>query len=284
MGRIFNLVASEPGLAIRRGLRYGPLPRQLLDVYEADPRKAQPTIVVFLYGGGWRDGARETYRFVGAALAAQGVTTVVPDYRLFPAARFPDFMEDAARAYRWIDAHLNRETAWRKPVLLMGHSAGAHMAALLALDASHLKRFAPEAPAPAGLIGLAGPYAFDPTTWDSTREIFTQAAPNPDMARPVAHVGAGAPNTLLLYGLADAVVARFNAQELAAALSGAGGKVQLIEYPGIGHAGLITAMGRGLRWRAPALRDVLRFIGERSAPSAAVEEVGRDAMAILAHD
>jgi len=259
LARIFNVAASERGVAVRQGLSYGPDARHRLDIYEAPAGCAQKAAALFFYGGGWRDGAREIYRFVGTALAAHGVTTVIPDYRLYPRARFPDFMEDAARAYDGVFAHLPRQD--RNPVVLMGHSAGAHIAALLTLDRSYRARFAPGAPAPAGLVGLAGPYAFDPTTWDSTREIFATAAKNPDKARPVAHVGrAAAPPSLLLYGLADETVARANGHDFARALTDAGASARLIEYADIGHVGIVTAIGRGLRWRAPVLRDALRFI------------------------
>jgi acetyl esterase/lipase len=260
--RIFNLVASESGVTVREGLSYGPDTRRRLDVYEARSGRAENAVVLYLYGGGWRDGAREKYRFLGTALAARGVTTLIPDYRLYPSARFPDFVDDAACAYNWAFAHLDR-----RPVVLMGHSAGAHIAALLALDPSYRARFAPRAPAPAGFIGLAGPYAFDPTTWGWTSDIFAPAASQPDKARPVAQASRpGAPPSLLLYGLNDDMVARFNGQEFAHALTRAGASARLIEYGDIGHVGIVTAIGRGLRWRAPVLRDALRFIRELSGP------------------
>nr|WP_276556800.1 alpha/beta hydrolase [Rhodoblastus acidophilus] len=256
--RLFNVLASERGIVVHKGATYGPDARHRLDVYQADPRRSRNARVLFVYGGGWRDGAREIYRFVGTALAAQGLTTIIPDYRLYPSARFPDFMEDAARAYGW--AHAHRLADGPKPVVLMGHSAGAHIAALLALDPTYRMQFAPDAPPPAGLVGLAGPYAFDPTTWSSTRDIFAPAAGHPDRARPVAHARADAPPSLLLYGRADDTVGRFNGQDFAGALSKAGAAARLIEYGGVGHVGLVVAIGRGVRWRAPVLRDVLDFI------------------------
>jgi acetyl esterase/lipase len=83
-----------------RGLAYGEGPRQRLDVYR--PRHAaKAPVLVFFYGGSWQRGSRDLYRFVGASLAAQGIVTVVPDYSIFPPARFPMFVEDAARAVRF---------------------------------------------------------------------------------------------------------------------------------------------------------------------------------------
>jgi hypothetical protein len=83
-----------------RGLAYGEGPRQKLDVYK--PRHAaKAPVLVFFYGGSWQRGSRDLYRFVGASLAAQGIVTVVPDYSIFPPARFPMFVEHAARAVRF---------------------------------------------------------------------------------------------------------------------------------------------------------------------------------------
>jgi acetyl esterase/lipase len=255
---LFNVIASEGGVTKREGVSYGPLPRQKLDVYAPAQAVEKPVVAMFFYGGGWREGQRETYRFVGAALAARGVVTVVADYRLFPEAVFPEFMEDAARAYGWVDAHIAQKD--QRPIVLIGHSAGAYMAALLALDSSYLARFAPGAAAPGGLVGMAGPYAFDPTTWPTTRDIFSRVVNDPDEARPVAFAAATAPPTLLLYGLRDDVVRAENRIKLANALTEHGAPVQRIDYPGIGHVGLVTALGHPLRWRAPVLDDIVRFV------------------------
>src|SRR5208337_4269082 len=94
-GVLFNAMVSEKHVAIMRGVAYGPLARQKLDIYRPAPEIDRRAIVIFYYGGGWRRGERAIYRFVGAALAAQGFTAVIPDYRLFPQAVFPAFMEDA---------------------------------------------------------------------------------------------------------------------------------------------------------------------------------------------
>jgi acetyl esterase/lipase len=260
--RIFNFIASDGGVTRRDGVSYGPLPRQKLDIYEPARAVEKPVVAMFFYGGGWREGERATYRFVGAALAARGVVAVVADYRLYPDAVFPEFMEDAARAYGWVDAHIARKG--QRPIVLIGHSAGAYIAALLALDSSYRARFAPGSVAPGGLVGMAGPYSFDPTTWPTTRDIFAHVAKDPDEARPVAFASAAAPPTLLLYGLKDDVVGGENRIKLSGALTAHGAPAERIDYPGIGHVGLVTAIGRPLRWRAPVLDDIMRFIGRLS--------------------
>lgn len=256
---MFNALVSEP-VAIRRGLSYGPHERQKLDIFRPTPEFDRRTVAIFFYGGGWRRGERATYHFVGAALAARGFTVVIPDYRLFPQFGFPAFMEDAALAYRFVQERLNRE---KRKVALMGHSAGAHIATLLTLDARYLV----DLPPPAAVVGLAGPYSFDPTAYPRTRPIFRAAAEHPDEARPAAFASAASPPMFLARGVKDRVVGAANADDLARALRGHGVFVENRLYAGIGHAGLILSFARPFRRRAPALADCIDFIERRTRGS-----------------
>jgi acetyl esterase/lipase len=145
-----------------RGLAYGTAPRQRLDVYR--PRHAiRAPVLVFFYGGSWQRGSRDLYRFVGVSLAAQGIVTVVPDYSLFPPARFPTFVEDAARAVRFAQKNAEQWGGDPRRLVLMGHSAGAYIAAMLSVDPQWLRQVGLNSRADlAGFIGLAGPYDFLP--------------------------------------------------------------------------------------------------------------------------
>ena len=263
----FDFLIREPGVVFTGGVPYGPDERHRLDVFAPAAATSGP-IVLFLYGGAWTSGDRSTYEFVGTALAARGITTVVADYRLYPQVRFPGFVEDAARAYAWVDRHLARAQGRRCPVFLMGHSAGAHIAALLAVDRRWLAAAAPQAAAPAGLVGLAGPYAFDPTTWDTTAAIFSPVAGRADRARPARLVRHRGPPTLLLHGADDRTVGLFNTTEFAEALAAHGTPVGTIVYPDIGHVGLVSALAKPFRWRADILDDVVAFVRSAAAKHA----------------
>jgi acetyl esterase/lipase len=257
--RLFNAVVSERAGEVTQGVPFGLHNRQRLDVYRAPVDRERAPILVFFYGGSWKEGSRGTYAFVGSALAARGYTTVIPDYRLFPEVSFPAFLDDAAAAYRWVATNIANSCGTTRPVIVVGHSAGAYIAAMMALD-EPASRDGALLPRPAALIGLAGPYAFDPTTWPSTRTIFAPAAGKPDTARPLAFVRPGAPLALLLHGGDDDTVQLYNSRDLAAALNRQKSAATLIEYPGIGHVGLVLAMAQPLRWRAPVLSDMIAFI------------------------
>ena len=133
------------------------------------------------------------------------------------------------------------------------------MAALLALDVRYLSAAGVGSHRPAGLIGLAGPYAFDPTTYPTTKEIFASAS-RPEEARPVAFAGAGAPPALLMHGLKDETVQLSNMRALTEALRASGSPARALELEGIGHTGLVLAISRPLRWRAPVLVEIVGFI------------------------
>lgn len=252
-------VVAGSGFDATRDLAYGEHPRHRLDLYRPTTDLApKAPIVVFVYGGAWRSGAKSSYGFVASAFAKHGLITAIPDYRLYPDVLFPAFVDDIEIAVEWI---ASETAAAGLPIYLAGHSAGAHIAAMLAFDTT---RLTPAVRARiAGFVGLAGPYAFDPTTWPSTRDIFASAK-DPDAARPVAQAGSGSPPALLLHGGADTIVKPWNTNELADRLTALGDPAERRIYDGIGHIGLVLTLAGPLRWRAPALDDIAGFVAART--------------------
>lgn len=221
--------------------------------------EAAVPVVVFFYGGSWKRGERAHYRFVGEALAEQGLVAVVADYRTWPEVAFPAFIEDAAAAVAWSRRHAARYGGDPDRIVVAGHSAGAHIAALLVVDSRYLAGEELSASDIAGFVGLAGPYAFHPLEIRSVRAVFEHLA-DVDDARPIVFANGSAPPSLLAHGGADTTVLPAHSREFGAALDAAGVEVVVREYPGIGHAGLLAAMLPPLRGRAPVLEDVAAFV------------------------
>jgi acetyl esterase/lipase len=238
-------------------LKYGTTARQKLDVYVPKNAAKRP-VVVFWYGGAWTAGDKNDYRFVGAALAERGFVTVLPDYRLAPAIKFPDFLDDGAHAVAWVQKNIAQYGGDPERVVLMGHSAGAHIAAFLALNDSYLKNAGARPEGIRGLIGLSGPYALVPNTL-SLHTIFAAPYTTKDW-QPVKFVTRHAPPTLLFHGLDDSLVLPSNAEDLRDALHAAGVPVQAEFYPGRGHADTIAAIAWAARNRGPVLEDSTKFI------------------------
>jgi acetyl esterase/lipase len=257
---VLNALAPNSDTTVVNDIAYGQGPRQKLDVYAPkEPSAARRPVVIFIYGGNWDSGDRAMYRFVGANLAAEGAVIVIPDYRLYPEIRFPAFMDDAAQSVAWTRAHATDFGGDPDRIFLMGHSAGGHIAALLALDRSYLQRAGVEPRAIAGVVGLAGPYDFLPLTDPELKTIFGPESEWP-RSQPINFVTPGAPPMLLLTGDEDDTVRPRNSRNLAARLQAAGDTAQLKIYPGIGHLKLIGALARPITFLAPVKKDVMAFI------------------------
>ena len=255
---LFNgLVPKDGGVKLAaKGVAYGADPRQRLDVYVPKRAGAGPRpVIIFFYGGSWNSGERAGYAFVGRALAAKGFVTVIPDYRLVPAVRYPAFVEDGAAAVKWARTHAKTYGGDGERIVLAGHSAGAYIAAMLAMDGRWLGA---DRKAVRGLAGLAGPYDFAPFDKEASVAAFG-AWPDAAETQPVTHADASAPPTLLLAGADDETVRPRNSKALAAKLSAAGVAAELKLYPGIGHIGILTAIAKPFRGKAPVVVDVAGF-------------------------
>jgi acetyl esterase/lipase len=175
-------------------------------------------------------------------------------------------MQDAAQAVAWARGHAAEFGGDRDRLFLMGHSAGAQIATLLAFDGEYLNAAGVDPRALRGVIGLAGPYDFLPLKTATLKAIFGPEAAWP-RSQPIAYVAPGAPATLLLAGSADDTVDPGNTLRLAAKLRAAGDKVEATIYPSVGHTTLIGAFARAASFLAPTRRDVLDFIARQAAGS-----------------
>src|SRR5690606_38098443 len=180
--------------------------------------------------------------YVGRWLAEAGVTTIIPDYRLFPEVRYPVFVEDAAAAVAWVFGNHERLGIDPERIHLSGHSAGAHIAALLATDSKYLERHGIEPGNLAGVIGLSGPYDVLPLTDDDLVEIFSADPELQADSQPVNHVDGDEPPFLLLHGDDDLLVWPRNSIRLKARLDAAGVPAELRIYKGIGHIRMLASL------------------------------------------
>jgi len=234
--------------------------RHSLDLYLPDGPGGLRPVVVFFYGGNWESGDKSIYRFVGQALAARGFLVVIPDYRVYPEARYPDFLADAARSVAWTKTHAPDYGGDPGRIYLMGHSAGAYIAVMLTLDRHWLHQAGLEADGTIkGTVGLSGPYDFMPTTDPTLQTIFGPKA-GWHSTQPIAYARGNAAPLLLLTGDDDATVDPGNTARLAARIRADGGKVTEKHYAGIGHLQIIGALAAPLHFVAPTLADTIRFL------------------------
>ncbi len=266
-----NSTDRQRGIEQQRSIVFDAAHRLSLDVYRpiaatplapAQVKRSAAPIVVFFYGGDWTHGERQWYRFVGTALAARGVITVIPDYRKYPQVKMPGFMRDAARAVAWVRVHAATLGGDPHDIFVMGHSSGGQIAALLATDPRWLAPYGLRPRDLAGFIGLAGCYDFVPI---AARDrdmlgIFGRTAAEQREGQPVAFVHGHEPPMLLLQGSADREVDPANSVALDKAMRAEHEDVTLRLYPGVGHMSLIFALSRPLHGHAPTRADILDFI------------------------
>jgi acetyl esterase/lipase len=172
-------------------------------------------------------------------------------------------------AIAWAKRNVRRLGGNPRNLFVMGHSAGAYIAAMLTIDNRWLAavRLSPKHDV-AGLIGLSGPYDFLPLRDDNLKIIFGGA--NRADTQPISYVSGGEPPSLLATGTSDTVVDPGNSTRLANKLRAAGDKATVINYPNKGHLVTIGAFAGSLSFLAPVLDDVDSFISRvasRRGPS-----------------
>ena len=247
-------------------LAYRPEPRQRLDVYVPEaPTRDLRAVIVFIHGGSWNSGSKDQYRFVGSSLAERGFIAVLPNYRLNPAVRFPDFVADAAEAVTWTLRNIAGYGGDPQRVFVMGHSAGAHIALLLSLDRQYLAAAGASADDLRGVIGLSGPYDFKIDS-DLLRAVFG-SAPDIQQTQPVHFARGDAPPMLLIHGTEDVVCWAKHSIRLTELVRAAGGQAELRLYPGLGHGDTLAGLSRLGRGRAPTLDDVAAFVNQQPVPT-----------------
>lgn len=260
LGLLNNLAPRDRGVRrVARDLAYGDNPRQRMDIHAPVEAGDRPwPMLVFFYGGGWDSGERRLYGWAAQALAARGFVVATPDYRLVPQAHFPAFIEDAAAATAKAGQIAGRYGADPARLGVIGHSAGAHLAMMIALD----RRYMTGAGAPVlirAAAGLAGPYDFLPFDVPASVNAFGRV-PDPTLTQPVTFARADAPPLWLGHGVEDVVVHAEDTAILCDRMKAVGGRCEAKLYPGLNHADLIATFSPLFRSKAPVLDDVTTFL------------------------
>lgn len=244
-------------------VRYGEHVRQRMDVYvpsEAKQRQyGKKPPIVFVYGGAWREGNKEDYKFVGHSLTELGHPVIIPDYQLFPNVTFPVFVEDIVDAIHYAETNAAGLLGQSMDgYVLMGHSAGAHIAALLTVDDGWARKAGVRAKQRA-LIALAGPYDL-PLSDPEVAPLFPD---DPNRVNPVLKANGQLPPILLLHGGKDERVFPFHTQRFADAIKRSGNEVQTKIYPRVNHAMVLGTVATPLRLLGSSYTDIKVFLATK---------------------
>jgi acetyl esterase/lipase len=258
-----------------------------LDLFLPDPAVAAAwPVMVFVHGGGWtsgdralRMGGRDVYRNIGRFFAGRGVATAVVSYRLQFEFSWLDQVDDVARAVAWTQRNIGRYGGDARSLFLVGHSAGAYLAARVAFDRELTARQA--TPDVCGIVSVsgAGLDLGDEETYalGAKREYYERRFRNGDpgdawvrQASPVSYVTRAAPPALLLYAQKDWPALRRQAHVLGDALAAAGVPKRVVEIPDEDHYSIAVALSRAGSTTSEA---ILRFVGS-NAPRCAERQHG----------
>ena len=229
-----------------------------LDVFMPEGVANAP-VVVYFHGGALQAGTKAIGEGLARQLAARGIGLVTANYRLSPAVMHPAHMEDATAAFAWTKKHIASYGGDPHRVFLSGHSAGAYLAALMALDPSYLEAHGLGLSDVRGVVPIS-PFLYveDPdvaprrpkTVWGTDPEVWLQASVTP-------YVGAGKPPALLIYADGDDAWRREQNQRLAAELSAKGNKAMAIEIADRTHGSVNSKMADD---DDPGMRKVAEFV------------------------
>ncbi len=255
-----NLPTYFKGLHIWDDVAYGSHIHQKLDIYDfaKDKNNTLKPVVIFIYGGRWTDGKKQQYRFIASKFVEAGYIVAIPDYAKYPQVKFPVFVEDIAEATAWIEKNIAQYGGNKNKIYVVGHSAGAHMGALMVSDERYLKKFGSSPQAISAFVGLAGPYAFTPDEPD-LQDMFGPPSQYPNMQAPTFIDGQEPPMQLLTAGK-DTIVGKFNAEKLEKAIHLKGGSVESKSYEDLDHISIISSFGIPNSAKNTLVRDCIHFL------------------------
>lgn len=245
---------------LARDIPYDTGARHTLDVYRPRDVGDKPVpVLVFLYGGRWQQGTKDDYKLAGDAITRRGYVAVIPEYRLAPKVKFPAWIDDAARALRWVHdsiAHYGGDTA---QVFVVGHSAGAHTATVLSLDDHYLLRAGVQPEFVRGYVSMAGPVD---TVWTDpdVQELMGPREGWPGTYPAQLVSSTQHPPLLLLHGVKDKTVLPRNSTELAALIKKFGGQACATLYPSLTHMSIVVAFMIPRLPIAKVMDDIQAFV------------------------
>ncbi|MBG1232108.1 alpha/beta hydrolase [Aestuariivirga litoralis] len=266
---VLNSIIPKDDGAKRKAfdLPYGPHYRHKLDIYTPTEGTGPWPVVVFVHGGAWSYGSKNSYEFVGRAFAAKGYVAVLPSYRLATSDPYPSFVKDTARAINWIIRNIDMYGGNAQQMFLSGHSAGAYNVALALLDQRYFAKFNTDLSGIKGVALLSTPADFKLCQSRIAQDVFGHVQ-DFDATQPVNYVRPDVPPFLLLHTKVDHMCRAYNSVSLHKRLRAAGATSKLRLYKDCSHVGILLALAKPFRHYAPALNDMLEFFASTSSRKA----------------
>ncbi len=249
-----NGITPSSSFSKAKNISYGDLDRQALDIYKADNSRADAPVIVFIHGGSWSEGNKDIYKFLAEGFTSEGFDIVVPNYRLYPEAVYPQMIEDTAKAIAFVSKQYPD-----RPLVLMGHSAGGYNMLMASLNKNYLTAEGVSVcERVSGLVSLAAPVGVEPLVREPYITIFPDRFQKDDA--PIAYTEQPSPAVLVIHGTEDTTVNPKNANDLAAKIQARGGQAVLKVYEGLDHTDAVKLLSRHFDDDAPLKSDIISFV------------------------
>ena len=251
---ILNGITPSSSFERTKNVPYGAAKHEILDIYRSKKPKAAAPVLLFVHGGSWDSGSKDIYKFLAEGFTRSGYDIVVPNYRLYPDASFPNFLEDNANAV----AYTQKAFPGRQ-IVLMGHSAGGYNVLMLGLRDHYLKAAGVNrCETIAGVVGLAAPTGIVPLESARLIEIFPERFTGQDAV--LNNVSGPTPPVFLGHGESDSTVFPQNSTRLAEKIAARGGVAAAKVYEGQSHIDVVKVLSRHFDDDTTLKADIVRFI------------------------
>jgi arylformamidase len=213
----------------RLDLRYGDGARHRIDFFPCG-RTQRPTLF-FIHGGYWQMSDKENYGSIAEGPIAQGVNVALVEYTLAPAIRMDGIVAEIKRALAWLQTRLGSLGAAADGVYVAGHSAGGHLAAMVAGE-----------PGVAGGMPISGLFDLEPIRLSYLND---KVGLDPDEAErnsPMAHIPRAAPPQIVAVGGAELPELQRQSAEYCAALTARGLRARHLVLPGEDHFSILEEL------------------------------------------
>ena len=219
--------------------------RDKLDLYLPEGRQRFP-VLLWLHGGALMHGDKEGSSHVGQRFASEGIGTVVINYRLSPQVMHPAHIQDVARAFAWITQHIASYGGNPDAIFVAGHSAGAYLSALLALDRRYLADHRLLPSSIRGIVPVSGFFYVERVAPHRSKTVWGEDSAKWPEASPARYVRSDSPPALFIYAEGDEPWRREQNEEMAAALKQTGGSdVSVKQVKNRDHSTIFSQIDKG---------------------------------------
>jgi acetyl esterase/lipase len=266
----FYQMAEAKTMAVRKALRhqldvpYGTDPKQRMDLYFPVQKTGNAPVLLFLHGGGFREGDRKQYGYVAEPFAKQGILTVVASYRLTSGGfKYPDQPDDAKALVTWIYRNIAKYGGNPNAIYVSGHSAGAILTADIGVDLAWMDQAKVPRAALRGIVPISGSYDLR----NSKRQDYLPTSEAEEKASALLHVNAPAPVAIVAFGSKEDRLKDPSAA-LVKAIAAKGAQARTLTLEGKDHAGAVWELSDANSTLTQAMLAMIEASGS-SVPSTA---------------